>query len=94
MRTFGISPLLWACEARKLYLILSPSLGSTSAIDLSQASDSLIGENSSDYAGISVSAAGDIDGDGLFEILIGAPSNNDTSTGSGKMGLFTACPIQ
>ena len=36
----------------------------------------IIGQDASDYSGIRVSGAGDINGDGLGDLIIGAPSNN------------------
>ena len=54
------------------YLILGSSLGSTAEIDLSDADYSFVGETSSDFAGCSVSGAGDVDGDGLDDLLVGA----------------------
>ena len=75
----------------KTYLILGSSLGSSSTIDLSLADYSFIGENGGDQAGRSVSSAGDIDGDGLDDILIGALYNDDGGYNAGKVGLFSAC---
>jgi len=59
------------------YLLLGPVSGN---IDLSAADAKLIGENSGDYAGESVSDAGDIDGDGHPDIVVGA--HGDDSAGS------------
>ena len=78
-------------DAGKSYLILGSSLGSSSTIDLSTADYAFIGENINDYSGISVSFAGDIDGDGLDDLLIGAPYNDDGGANAGKVALFSAC---
>ena len=59
-------------QAGKVYLIFSSSLGSSTNIDLSLADYVFLGQNQGDQAGISVAGAGDIDGDGLDDILIGA----------------------
>ena len=75
-------------SAGKVYLILGSSLGSSSTIDLSAASYSFTGENSGDLSGISVSNAGDVDGDGLGDILIGASANDDGGTYAGKAYLI------
>ena len=57
------------------YLILGPVSGS---VALATAAVTLLGENSGDAAGVSVSGAGDVDGDGLGDLLIGA---SDEATG-------------
>ena len=80
-------------NAGKSYLILGSSLGGSSIIDLSLADYAFIGENAQDRAGLSVSSAGDVDGDGLFDILIGAFYNDDGGTDVGEVGLFKACPV-
>ncbi len=54
------------------YVILASSLGASSAFDLSDADYILIGERPGDYAGAVVSDAGDVDGDGLGDVMVGA----------------------
>jgi hypothetical protein len=51
------------------YLLLGPVQGIAS---LSDADARLVGEQAGDYAGSSVASAGDVDGDGLDDILVGA----------------------
>jgi hypothetical protein len=75
-------------DAGKSYIILGSSLGNTSTIDLANADYSFIGENSYDYSGYDVSSAGDIDNDGLDDILIGAFGNSQGGTASGKSYLI------
>ena len=43
----------------------------------------LVGESSSDSAGYSVSSAGDVDGDGLDDVLVGAHQDDDGGSGAG-----------
>ena len=74
--------------AGKAYLILGASLGTTSEIDLSLADYSFVGEEASDGAGISVSSAGDVDGDGLDDLLVGAHGNDDGGSAAGKTYLI------
>ena len=78
----------------KIYLILGSSLGSNSEIDLSEADYSFIGENPSDQAGFSVSSAGDVDNDGLNDILIGSMFNDDGGNSTGKVYLILGSSLQ
>ena len=80
-------------SAGKTYLILGASLGSSSEIDLSDADYSFVGENAYDYAGRAVSSAGDVDGDGLDDLLVGAPFNGDSGTYAGKAYLILGASL-
>jgi len=71
-------------DAGKTYLVLGSSLGSSPVIDLSSADYSFVGENSYDNSGRSVSSAGDVDGDGLSDLLIGARANDEGGVIAGK----------
>ena len=55
------------------YLVLGPVTGT---LDLSFADAKLVGERKGDQAG-SVAGAGDVDGDGLDDVLVGAYSNDE-----------------
>ena len=56
-------------NAGAAYLLYGPVYGS---LDLSAADAKYIGEAPSDYAGYTVSAGGDLDGDGLDDLVVGA----------------------
>ncbi len=64
-------------KGRSYVVFGGPGVGSSGDILLSSLSGTngfkLDGENNNDYSGISVSAAGDINGDGHADLLIGAP---------------------
>ena len=71
------------------YVVFGKESGFSRTIDLSELDGSdgfrIDGENAEDHAGISVSSAGDIDGDGYDDIIIGAPyvdSSNGFNSGS------------
>jgi hypothetical protein len=58
--------------------VLQPHCGTEEAgsILLSQADYQFIGEDAHNFAGYSLTSAGDVDGDGLSDILIGASGHN------------------
>ncbi len=65
------------------YLVLGPTSGT---IDLANADATLLGEDGGDWAGSSVSGAGDVNADGYDDVLIGAPSVYVDAPG---MGLYS-----
>ena len=71
-------------SAGKTYLLLGSAMGGGGAFNLSQASAAWIGEAEGDESGFSVAGLGDLDGDGLDDLLIGARSNDDAGSGAGK----------
>ena len=60
-------------SAGKSYLILGASLGTPGLWDVAMSDTIFEGATSGESAGKSISKVGDIDGDGLDDILIGAP---------------------
>ena len=56
-------------DAGVAWLLVAPDSGETST---SEATARLLGESSYDYAGRSVADAGDLDGDGVHDLLVGA----------------------
>ena len=70
--------------AGSAYIILGGSLGTSANINLSEADYKLIGEFDASNAGHSVAGAGDLDGDGLDDVLVGAPTDDDGGTDSGS----------
>jgi len=67
-------------DAGTAYLVLGPVTGDMS---LGGADATLVGEDSSDGAGYSVSGVGDVDGDGLDDLLIGASANDAGGSSAG-----------
>ncbi len=62
-------------NAGKSYLFFGATVASTPSteLDLSEADVAFVGEERDDWSGSIVRSAGDLDGDGLDDILIGAP---------------------
>jgi hypothetical protein len=89
----GLSDILIGAKYDGVYLILGSSLGATSEFDLDLADYRFVQENSNDFAGESVSFAGDVDGDLLDDILIGAPGNDDNANAAGKSYLILASSL-
>ncbi len=68
------------------YVMLGPVTGE---YDLSADADATMsGEVSYDYFGYSVSKAGDVDGDGYGDVLVGAYGNDERSSAAGKAYLL------
>jgi hypothetical protein len=67
-------------NAGAAYLVLGPVSGT---LDLSLADAKLVGENRSDYAGDRIADAGDVDGDGHADLLVGSPQNDEGGFGAG-----------
>jgi hypothetical protein len=77
-------------EAGAAYIILGSSLGTSSTIDLSSADYKLVGEDADDWAGFSASSAGDVDGDGLDDVLMGAYYDDDGGSLAGAAYIILA----
>ncbi|NBS64960.1 MAG: hypothetical protein EBT33_11525 [Betaproteobacteria bacterium] len=56
-----------------------------SALDVGSSGFRIVGQSAGDYAGSSVSAAGDINGDGFADLVIGALNADQTLTDRGKV---------
>jgi len=67
------------------YLVLGPVSGD---LDLYYADGKLGGEASNDYSGWSVASAGDVDGDGYDDVLVGAHREHTVGTNSGAAYLI------
>jgi hypothetical protein len=75
-------------ESGKAYVVLGSALpgdGATSQIELGDASYSFVGASAEDYAGTSAALSGDVDGDGLSDVLVGAYG---TEEGAGSLYLL------
>jgi hypothetical protein len=74
--------------AGAVYLVLGSNLGTSSTIDLATINYKLVGESSNDQAGYSVSSAGDVDGDGRDDVLVGAYQDDDGGADAGAAYLI------
>ena len=70
------------------YLIFGKASGWAMDTDLSTAHTSFWGENKFDFSGISVAGAGDVNGDGFDDILIGASGNDERGDSAGQTYLI------
>jgi len=72
----------------QIYLIFGDAFGWGLHINLSSSNASFHGETSYDFAGFSINGGGDINGDGLDDILIGAPENSEGANHGGQTYLI------
>ena len=75
-------------ESGQTYLILGKTSGWTMNTNLSASDASFWGEDAKDYSGYSVAGAGDVNGDGYDDLLIGAYYNDDGGNHSGQTYLI------
>ena len=68
--------------AGKAYLVLGKALGWHMDSDASEADASFLGEGEHQYAGASLASAGDVDGDGYDDLLVGASNAYYTMGGA------------
>jgi hypothetical protein len=74
-----------------VHLVFGDSLSSAgSSFDLADYDHRFVGATAYDQLGASVTSAGDINGDGLSDLLMGAPGNDDEATNAGKAYLLLA----
>ncbi|MCB9688776.1 MAG: FG-GAP repeat protein [Alphaproteobacteria bacterium] len=69
-----------AAYAGSVFVVPGPVVG---AVQLSVATHVLRGESRDDGAGAAVSGAGDLDGDGVTDLLVGAPGSDRSATNAG-----------
>jgi hypothetical protein len=67
-------------DAGAAYVMFGPASGK---VDLSQSDGKIVGENDGDQLGSSVSAGGDVTGDDVADILVGAPQWDGAGTDDG-----------
>ena len=79
--------------AGKTYLLLGATVAVGGVFDLSQADAASLGEGPGNESGASVASAGDVDGDGLSDLLVGAFENDDGGLNAGKSYLLLASSI-
>ncbi len=80
-----------ASNAGAAYLVLGSA--SPGDLRLSRADAIFTGEAYWDYAGVSVAIAGDVDGDGLEDLLVGASGNDSAGSSAGAAYLVLGCAV-
>ena len=81
-------------NAGQTYIILGKASGWAMDTDLSAADASFLGESSLDFSGYAVSGAGDVNGDGYDDFVIGAYGDDDGGDSAGQTYLILSDPRQ
>ena len=72
-------------QAGAAYVIFGKTTGFTDIdLDVSIGGFKIIGDTSGDHAGTSVASAGDVNGDGYADVIVGAPQADNGATNSGE----------
>ncbi|MCX5998155.1 MAG: integrin alpha, partial [Chloroflexi bacterium] len=74
--------------ATSMFLLPTSVYALSSDTSLSTASVSFFGEHAYDYSGVSVASAGDVNGDGYADFLIGAWGNSEGGDDAGESYLI------
>ncbi len=77
-----------AGAAGKSYLVYGPTLGAGGSLDIAAVGEAFVPEAEADNSGMGLCGAGDVDGDGRPDLLVGAPSNDEVGDASGKTYLL------
>lgn len=75
-------------NAGQVYLIFGKASGWAMDTSLGSSSASFFGEETDDQAGRHVAGAGDVNGDGYDDFVIGAPDNDEVASGAGQVYLI------
>ncbi|MFC1951213.1 zf-HC2 domain-containing protein [Chloroflexota bacterium] len=75
-------------DAGRTYLVLGKATGWAMDVSMANADASFISEYSGDSSGSAVAAAGDVNGDGYDDFLIGADGNDEGGDGAGQVYLI------
>jgi len=76
-----------AANSGVVYLVPGTTTG-TYDLSLASSTNALIGSTANDEAGTSLHNAGDLDGDGVEDLVIGVPGANDGGNNSGMAGVI------
>jgi FG-GAP repeat len=78
-----------AINGGQAYVVYGQSGTARGRVDLANLATSdgfvILGKDQGDYAGYSVSGGGDINGDGIDDLIVGAPRNRDSGVGTGAV---------
>ncbi len=71
-------------HAGKVYIIYGASGAWTNGVSFAEMETSFVGEETTDSAGYSAIGVGDVNGDGIDDIVIGSLTNNEGGSGAGQ----------